>query len=145
MHKHPRRQLKEKGGPEWDALVAHLRNLAKTKAGRKKGQPDGWGKQMDALKKERARIELKAERKVQEMVEKGLIPDDDQIAQRAVKVLLEIAEGPDAATAKASAAKSLLEFTKQKPVNKHEVKAVAEEWLASLDDDESTEGTQETS
>ena len=79
------------------------------------------------------------------MVEKGLIPDDDQIAQRAVKVLLEIAEGPDAATAKASAAKSLLEFTKQKPVNKHEVKAVAEEWLASLDDDQSTEGTEETS
>lgn len=75
------------------------------------------------------------------MIDEGILPSDDNIAKRAVGVLLEIAEGPDAATVKASAAKALLEFTKQKPVNKHEVKAVAEEWLASLDD-ESEEDTE---
>lgn len=67
------------------------------------------------------------------MVKEGIIPKDDELANRAVTVLLELAEGPESAPVKAGAAKALLEFTKQKPVNKHEVKAVAEEWLASLE------------
>ncbi|HBO56976.1 MAG TPA: hypothetical protein DD622_00910, partial [Opitutae bacterium] len=91
-------------------------------------------------------VKVNAENKVKQMVEKGIIPEDDEIAKRAVSVLLELAEGPDSATVKASSAKALLEFTKQKPVNKLEVKAVAEEWLASLDGiDESTENETETS
>jgi hypothetical protein len=144
VHNHPKRLLKEKGGPEYEALCEHLRNIARTKAGRKPGIPDGWGGQSEQLAQERARVKKKAERKVQQMIDQGLLPADDKIAERAVQVLLEIAEGPDAASTKTSAAKALLEFTKQKPVNKLEVKAVAEEWLASLDDSESTEDTEET-
>ena len=113
---------------------------------RPKGLPDGWGRQREELATVRKDIRKKAEQKVIEMQEEGIIPKDDDIARRAVQVLLEIAEGPDAAAAKAGAAKALLEFTKQKPTNKVEVKAVAEEWLASLDDDksESEDSSQET-
>jgi hypothetical protein len=107
------------------------------------GVPDGWGRQLDKLADVREQLRIKAEQKVQQMIEQGLLPSDDDIAKRAVTVLLEIAEGPDAATTKAGAAKALLEFTKQKPVNKHEVKAVAEEWLASLDDNSKSTEDQE--
>jgi hypothetical protein len=94
------------------------------------------------LAEAREQAKIKAEKKVKQMIDQGLLPNDDDIAKRAVGVLLEIAEGPDNANVKAGAAKALLEFTKQKPVNKHEVKAVAEEWLASLDEPESEEDTQ---
>jgi len=109
------------------------------------GLPDGWGRQKEALAEVRQQAKIKAEKKVQEMIDQGILPSDDNIAQRAVGVLLEIAEGPDAANVKTTAAKALLEFTKQKPVNKHEVKAVAEEWLASLDDDTESTADSETS
>ncbi len=143
LHKHPNRLLKEKGGPEYEKLCEHLRKMAKTKAGRPSGLPDGWGKKQDELAEERAKVKQKAKEKVDKMIEQGLLPDDDNIAKRAVSVLLEIAEGPDAANTKAGAAKALLEFTKQKPVNKLEVKAVAEEWLASLDEPKSIDDTKE--
>jgi len=103
--------------------------------------PDGWGRQQKQLAEAREHAKQKAEQKVKAMIDAGILPSDDDIAKRAVGVLLEIAEGPDNANIKAGAAKALLEFTKQKPVNKHEVKAVAEEWLASLDD-ESSEDTE---
>ena len=141
LHKHPNKLLKEKGGPEYERLCEHLRTMARTKAGRPSGLPDGWGKKQNELAKERAKVKQKAKEKVDKMIEQGLLPDDDNIAKRAVTVLLEIAEGPDAANTKAGAAKALLEFTKQKPVNKLEVKAVAEEWLASLDEPKSIDDT----
>lgn len=143
LHKHPNKLLKEKGGPEYERLCEHLRNMARTKAGRPSGLPDGWGKKQKELAAERAKIKIKAKEKVNKMIEQGLLPNDDDIAKRAVTVLLEIAEGPDAANTKAGAAKALLEFTKQKPVNKLEVKAVAEEWLASLDEPKIVDDTKE--
>ena len=139
MHMHPIKRMKLEGGERWERHLEHLRTVG-AKNHRPVGVPDGWGRQLDKLAEVREPLRVKAEQKVQQMIEQGLLPSDDDIAKRAVTVLLEIAEGPDAATTKAGAAKALLEFTKQKPVNKHEVKAVAEEWLASLDDNsESTE------
>ena len=142
---HPIVKMKMEGGERWQKHLEMLRSLSKRNH-RPKGVPDGWGKQLKRLKKFRSLVRVNAENKVKQMVEKGLIPEDDEIAKRAVTVLLELAEGPDSATVKASSAKALLEFTKQKPVNKLEVKAVAEEWLASLDGiDESTESETKTS
>lgn len=141
-HLHPITRMKQEGGPRWQKHLAMLRNVG-AKNHRPRGVPDGWGRQPEQLAKAREIAKEKAEQKVKDMIDQGILPDDDSIAQRATQVLLEIAEGPDAATVKTSAAKALLDFTKQKPVNKHEVKAVAEEWLASLDDsDESDEDTQ---
>lgn len=145
MHMHPIKRMKAEGGERWQKHLEHLRSVG-AKNHRPKGMPDGWGRQREELATVREDIRKKAEQKVKVMQEEGIIPKDDDIARRAVQVLLEIAEGPDAAAAKAGAAKALLEFTKQKPTNKVEVKAVAEEWLASLDDDksESEESSQET-
>lgn len=145
MHMHPIKRMKAEGGERWQKHLEHLRSVG-AKNHRPKGMPDGWGRQTKELAIARDKIRKKAEEKVKTMQEEGIIPKDDDIARRAVQVLLEIAEGPDAAAAKAGAAKALLEFTKQKPTNKVEVKAVAEQWLASLDDDtdESEEDSQET-
>ena len=140
MHLHPIKRMKMEGGPRWEKHLAHLRGLKK---GRPVGVTDGWGRQLDNLFEVRKLTRKKAERQVQKMVKKGLIPKDDELANRAVTVLLELAEGPESAPVKAGAAKALLEFTKQKPVNKHEVKAVAEEWLASLEHEPENQEDQE--
>lgn len=139
-HLHPITRMKMEGGPRWEKHLAMLRSVG-AKNHRPKGVPDGWGRQQKQLAEAREHAKQKAEQKVKAMIDAGILPSDDDIAKRAVGVLLEIAEGPDNANIKAGAAKALLEFTKQKPVNKHEVKAVAEEWLASLDD-ESSEDTE---
>jgi hypothetical protein len=130
MHLHPIKRMKLEGGPRWEKHLKHLREI---KSGRPIGVTDGWGRQLDQLFEVRKLTRKKAEKQVQKMVKEGIIPKDDELANRAVTVLLELAEGPESAPVKAGAAKALLEFTKQKPVNKHEVKAVAEEWLASLE------------
>ena len=140
-HLHPITRMKQEGGPRWERHLKMLREVG-AKNHRPKGTPDGWGRQPEELAEAREQAKIKAEKKVKQMIDQGLLPNDDDIAKRAVGVLLEIAEGPDNANVKAGAAKALLEFTKQKPVNKHEVKAVAEEWLASLDEPESEEDTQ---
>jgi len=107
-------------------------------AGRPRGVPDGMRKeQADAL---RAKVKKEAEKVVEIMAEKYGVEDD--YAKEALKTAVEVMRMVGETRERLSAARLVLDFTKQKPVAKSEVAvAKAEDFLASLltDDDNGSE------
>lgn len=107
--------------------VAEIRK--RTKYGRKQGQPDGF------LAKDAAKLREKVKREAKIIVEK-IAKDhniDDQYAKEALETVVEVMRMPGDTRSKLAAAKTLLEFTKQKPVAKSEVAvAKAEDFLAAV-------------
>ena len=98
-------------------------------AGRPKGVPDGLRKeQADDL---RASIKKEAEKVVEIMSEKFGV--EDEYAKEALGTAVEVMRMQGETRERLSAARLILDFTKQKPVAKSEVAvAKAEDFLASL-------------
>ena len=98
-------------------------------AGRPKGTPDGLRKeQADAM---RAKIKKEAVKVVEIMAEKAGI--EDEYAKEALGTAVEVMRMQGKTRERLSAARLILDFTKQKPVAKSEVAvAKAEDFLASL-------------
>lgn len=98
-------------------LAAAAEAKKRANAGRKPNQPDG----LRAKEAEKLREQVKREAKI--IVEK-IAKDhniDDQYAKEALETVVEIMRMPGDRDSKLRAAKTLLEFTKQKPVAKSEV------------------------
>lgn len=99
------------------------------------GIPDGMRK-AEALKAW-AEARRKAEKHMANMKKAGLMPDDNEIIEKATLATLEILEGPMNQDMKLKAANQLLTFFKAKPASKSEVTVnAAEAWLASLAESE---------
>lgn len=99
------------------------------------GVPDGMRK-AEALKAW-AEARRKAEIHMANMKKAGLMPDDNEIIEKATLATLEILEGPMNQDMKLKAANQLLTFFKAKPASKSEVTVnAAEAWLASLAESE---------
>lgn len=99
----------------------------------RKGIPDGWGKRGAELKRVRARAERKAEKSLQACLRNGTAPDD-QDAQKALQVALEIAFDRSIRTPLRLQAISLvLTFTRPKPTQQIVVEtSEAEKWLLAI-------------
>ena len=117
--------------PEWRRVS--LERLAKSNCGRKKGRPQY---SPDTLEEWTAKF-AKAKRDTKIIMEKltaeGLVTDDDQ-AKAAMAVAVEIMLQPIAVRDRLQAARTVLEYTKQKPGSKTDAAAVgaAEQFLQAL-------------
>lgn len=117
--------------PEGRAKAAEWRRKAWAKAGRKFLTPDGYSEETYKPVLEQAQADAK--RIVEIMVEKKLIDGDDDLAKEAIGVAAEIMRQPISARDRLAAARTILDFTKQKPVQKNETAiSTAEGFLESL-------------
>lgn len=85
-----------------------------------------------------AQAREKATKVIQKMQEKGVIAqDDDPRAIRAIQAAIEVMETPTNQQLKLAASRLILDFTKSKPVAKHEHTInAAEQWLAAVSDED---------
>ena len=115
--------------PEGRELRKQWSNKKRKNAGRPKGTPDGLRKeQADAM---RVEVKKEAEKVVEVMAEKYGV--EDEYAKEALKTAVEVMKMQGETRERLSAARLVLDFTKQKPVAKSEVAvAKAEDFLASL-------------
>jgi len=115
--------------PEGCELRRQWSTKPRKNAGRPRGVPDGMRKeQADAL---RAKVKKEAEKVVEVMAEKYGVEDD--YAKEALKTAVEVMRMVGETRERLSAARLVLDFTKQKPVAKSEVAvAKAEDFLSSL-------------
>jgi hypothetical protein len=115
--------------PEGRELRKQWSTKRRKNAGRPKGVPDGLRKeQADDL---RASIKKEAEKVVDIMSEKFGV--EDEYAKEALGTAVEVMRMQGETRERLSAARLILDFTKQKPVSKSEVAvAKAEDFLASL-------------
>lgn len=115
--------------PEGRELRRQWSNKPRKNAGRPRGVPDGYRKEQ--IEPIRAQIKKEAEKVVEIMAEKYGVEDD--YAKEALHTAVEIMRVPGETRERLSAARLVLDFTKQKPVAKSEVAvAKAEEFLSSL-------------
>jgi hypothetical protein len=115
--------------PEGRELRKQWSTKRRKNAGRPKGTPDGLRKeQADTMREE---IKKEAEKVVEIMAQKFGIEDD--YAKEALGTAVEVMRMQGETRERLSAARLVLDFTKQKPVAKSEVAvAKAEDFLASL-------------
>lgn len=115
--------------PEGRELRRQWSKKPRKNAGRPRGVPDGYRKeQIEPL---RTKVQKEAEKVVDIMAEKYGV--EDEYAKEALKTAVEVMRVPGETRERLSAARLVLDFTKQKPVAKSEVAvAKAEDFLASL-------------
>ncbi len=115
--------------PEGRALRKSWSTKKRKNAGRPKGTPDGLRKeQADTMRKE---IKKEAEKVVDIMSQKFGV--EDEYAKEALGTAVEVMRMQGETRERLSAARLILDFTKQKPASKSEVAvAKAEDFLASL-------------
>ena len=124
--------------PEGRALRKEWSKRPRKNPGRPKGVPDGYRKNTI----EPLRQELRGEaEKVVEVMTKKLDVNPDEYATEALVTAVEIMRSPDATRDRLSAARLVLDFTKQKPASKSEMAiSQAESFLEGLLQEEQTNG-----
>ena len=127
--------------PEGRALRRSWSTKPRRQAGRPKGVPDGFRREQ--IEPIRAKAKKEAEKVVKIMAEEFGV--EDTYAQEALTTAVEVMRVPGETRERLAAARLVLDFTKTKPVAKSEVTiGKAEEFLASLLDDNETETPTDT-
>jgi hypothetical protein len=124
-----------------ERMLQHIKEMTeKRKAAgiTRAGVPDGMRKEQAEVMNAKARAE--AERIVKKMADKGMFdevdPVDRQRAEEAMTEVVTIMKADGDKKTKLAAAKTILEFTKSKPVAKHaHAVNAAEAWLLAVEDD----------
>jgi len=138
------------GYPTTQEAFDHLRAVARERTrklneeGRfstqAKGIPKGWAGRREELKTIHKKAEEEAKTIIENMLASGILTDDGAMANASLQAALEIVTARDdagkyvyAPRERIQSLKTVLEFTKTKPVAKSEVSLnAAEAWLASL-------------
>lgn len=133
--------------PEGRAQVKEWAKNRKKSTGRPKGVPDGYRKK--TIEPLREREHQFARKVVDIMADKMGV--EDEYAKEALVTAVEVMRTPGETRERLSAARLVLDFTKQKPASKNELSiAKAEAFLESLIEEESVDaegtssGTEET-
>lgn len=98
----------------------------------RKGVPDGWANDKKGIAKERSQATEDAKEIVRIMVKKGLVPDDEAAVEALDYAVSVVRDKTIDVRNKLSAAKLVLDFTKQKPVQNANVTVTAESFLEEL-------------
>ena len=127
--------------PEGRELRKQWSTKPRKNGGRPRGVPDGYRReQIEPL---RAKAKKEAKKVVTIMAEKYGI--EDEYAKEALTTAVEVMRVPGETRERLAAARLVLDFTKTRPVAKSEVTiGKAEEFLASLIDDNETETPADT-
>ncbi len=126
---------------EGRALRKEWSNKPKKNSGRPRGVPDGYRKEQ--IEPIRAKNKKEAERLVEIMADKYNI--ENEYAKTALKTAVEVMTTVGETRERLSAARLVLDFTKQKPASKNEVTThKAEEFLATLAQSEEDDGSKTT-
>ena len=98
----------------------------------RKGVPDGWANNKRGVATERAAAIKDAKEIVQIMVKKAKVPDDEAAIEALDYAVAVVRDKTIDTRNKLSAAKLVLDFTKQKPVQKADITLTAESFLEEL-------------
>ena len=119
--------------PEGRALRKQWSTKPRKNAGRPKGVPDGYRKEI--IEPIREEVKAEAKKVVKIMAEKYNI--EDEYAKAALETAVEVMKCPGENRERVAAARLVLDFTRSKPTAKNEVSITkAEDFLASLVDED---------
>jgi len=127
---------------EGRALRRKWSTLPRKNGGRPKGVPDGYRREQ--IEPIRSEAKQEAKRIVNIMAEQYSI--EDEYAKAALETAVEVMRVPGDNRERVAAARLVLDFCKQKPASKNELSiSKAEDFLASLVEDEDGQETQSSS